>query len=53
MARKYEISQPSLCRLHTRFLDEGFSNDPGWEMEVMDSNLLSDDLDCSNVSDGD
>ena len=53
MARKYGISQPSLRRLHARFLEDGFSNTPGWEMEVMDSGLLSDDTDSSIASDGD
>ena len=48
MSKKWRISQPSLRRLHGRFLEEGFFKNPGWEMEVIDSNLLSDTTDSSD-----
>ena len=48
MSKKWRISQPSLRRLHGRFLEEGFFKNPGWEMEVINSNLLSDTTDSSD-----
>ena len=51
MSRKYRISQPSLRRLHDRFLEQGFFKNPGWEHEVLDSGWLSSDTVSSSGGD--
>ena len=52
MARKFGISIPSLRRLHSRFIENGFFLQQDWEMNVLESGLLFDDTDSSNDSNG-
>ena len=48
MAREYGILQPNLYRLQCRFLYENFFKNLGWEVEVIDSGLLSNNTDSSD-----